>query len=341
MGKVAAASLVALVLACCGGLGWWDRTQDARSDERAEALAVEMKAHKTDPARNGAGERERLGQAATALWDERPTRRTCAVRALATVWAQRWQSDTAWVQADYDEGSAAVSNPLCRDEVEVALARTTLHAGACRRRVQGGLSPTDCALALQDAADFWSRVPSGEAWNWMRVEAAWQEVRAQSALAGRGMELKNPEGEIAARAAVARCTEAEPWLAFAPVNGPELLDECMVVAGYLGNVEGYLHVTDLRLRSLPDPEHKTSRRRVLTSLYQSAGLGCRDTRVTFSKRGTLQAAGAPWCVALGHAARGCVEAAGQAAAEGALGDDQHPWAALTATFPSRTGPCLQ
>ena len=173
------------------------------------------------------------------------------------------------------------------------------------------------------------------------MEAAWQEVRALSATAGRMIELKNPEGATAAGAALARCGEAEPWLPFAPVNGPELLDECLVVAGYLVDVGAYLHVADLRLTSLPAAESKTARRRVLTSLYRSAGLGCQDLRVTWSRKGALQAAGAPWCVALGHLARGCVELSAQSIAEGMPGDDSHPWLELAGTLAGRPGPCLQ
>lgn len=340
MGKVAAAVGALSALLCCGGLAWWDASLNEEADRKAEELLGELKLHKIDPLKNGAGERERLAAGATALWDDRPTSRTCAVRALATVWEQRWQFDSAWSQADYDEGSAAANNPLCRAEPEVALARTTLHAGACRRRFSPALSAADCALAMDAAAEFWKRVPASEGHHWMRVEAAWQEVRSASATAGRMLELKNPEGVPAAQSAMERCIEAEPWLPFAPVNGPELLDECMVVAGYVGEVGPYLHAAELRLASLPSEEHKTARRRVLTSLYQAAGLGCHDTRVTWNRKGSLQAVGAAWCVALGHLARGCVTESAQTMAEGALGDTTHPWAELAGSL-GRQGPCLQ
>lgn len=342
MGKVAAVVGAGFVFACCGGVAWWERALDDAADEDAAALSVELKAHKVDPQKNGATERKRLLAAAEELWRDRPTPRTCAVRALATIWGQGWQSEVAWSQTAYDAGSAAVNDPLCRNELEVALARSTLHAGACRRRFDASLSPSDCALAVAASGDFWGKVPAGEAHHWLRVEAAWQEVRALSATAGRDLELKNPEGAEAATSAIARCDEAEAWLPFAPVNGPELLDECLVVAGYSGNVDTYLRHADRRLARLPSADESAARRRVLTSLYQSAGLGCRDTRVTFSKRGgTLSAAGAPWCVALGHLARGCVEPAAVAAAEGALGDRTHPWLELTAAMPGRGKSCLQ
>ena len=306
------------------------------ADERAEALLAEMKAHKTDPTKNGAGERARLAEGAAALWEEVSTPRTCAVRALSMVWGQRWHTDSSWSQADFDAASAAVSEPDCRNEPEAMLARATLYAGACRRRDPTAMSTTDCQLSIQAIDSFWPAAKPEEGSHWLRVEAAWQELRARSALIGRYVELGNPIWAVQAAKGMARCVEAEAWLPFAPVNGPELLDECLVAAGGAKDVTNFLHFADLRFLSLPGD--LAARQHVMGQVYAAAGPECAEVQVDWVGR-KAAVTGHPWCAAMGHVARRCPAEA--AFAEGALLGTAHPWRKLEEAVPARWGPCLE
>ncbi len=339
LGKAALAAGALAVVALCGGAYALSLAIKNQADADAELVLDRMKVHKTDPLKNDATERQRLAADAAALWKQHSTPRTCAVRALSMVWEQRWHTDDDWSAADFDEASAAVNEPTCREQPEALLARGTLYAGACRRRDPQGVSTTDCQLAIAALDDFWTVLPPGDESNWMRVEAAWQELRARSALISRYAQLKNPEGAAVAAAAEARCGAAEAWLPFAPVNGPELVEECMVAAGNAGNVSGYLHYADLRLATIPTEGSR--RRRVFGQLYTAAGTDCADAGATWTKRGALVATGAPWCLALGHLARGCPKEAAIAVAEGSLGDDTHDWGAVGTAISTRAGPCLE
>ncbi|GDX82088.1 hypothetical protein LBMAG42_38990 [Deltaproteobacteria bacterium] len=339
LGKAAAVAGVVGMLALCGGAYAVTLAIKNQADEDAERLLDQMKVHKTDPDKNSAGERGRLARESGDLWALHSTPRTCAVRALAMVWDQRWHTDQEWSSADFDAASAAVNEPICRDQPEAQLARGTLYAGACRRREAKGVSTTDCHLALAAMETFWKALPAGDATNWMRVEAAWQELRARSALISRFKELKNPEGDAIAAAAEARCAAAEPWLPFAPVNGPELVEECMAAAGYASNIEAYLHYADLRLATIPT--ESAGRRRVLAQFYAAAGTECGDARATWSRRGVLTVTGAPWCLAMGHLARRCPTDAAVAMGEGSSGDDTHSWIEVSTAIATRKGSCVQ
>lgn len=339
LGKAAAVAGAVGMLALCGGAYAVTLAIKNQADEDAELLLDQMKVHKTEPGKNNAVERARLARASGDLWALHSTPRTCAVRALSLVWDQRWHTDQEWSAADFDEASAAVNEPICREQPEAQLARGTLYAGACRRREAQGVSTTDCQLAIAAMDDFWRGLPAGEETNWMRVEAAWQELRARSPLIGRFKELKNPEGDAVASAAQARCAAAEPWLPFAPVNGPELVEECMTAAGYAVNIPDYLHYADLRLSTIPTDS--AGRHRVLAQFYAAAGAECGDAHATWTKRGALVVTGAPWCLAMGHLARRCPTDAAIAMSEGSSGDDTHPWLGLSTAIAERKGPCLQ
>lgn len=306
------------------------------ADAHAEALLAEMKVHKTDPAKNGPAERSRLAEATAALWEGTRTPRTCAVRALSMTWDQRWHTDAPWSQADFDAASAAVSEPDCRTEPEAMLARATLYAGSCRRRDKTVVSTTDCQLSIEAVAPFWQAVPQGVGTHWLRVEAAWQELRARSALIGRYVEFGNPAWAVQASVGMARCAEAEAWLPFAPVNGPELLDECLVAAGGAKDVTNFFHFADLRFSSLPADTAK--RQRVLSQVYAAAGPECAEVSVAWRGREGVVVSGHPWCAAMGHVARRCPAAA--EIAEGARLGTAHPWRKLEDAMPARWGPCL-
>lgn len=336
LGKgVAAASIVGFALVCAGVFAV-NAFLVYRADRDADALMVEAKVHKTDPEHNGPTVREALWRKADALHGRTASARTCAVRALTYAWHQRWQFEEDWSQQDFDQASVVVNDPLCRAEPEALLARATVNAGACRRRAGDAASVVDCELALAAIADLWARVPPGEGWHWFRVEAAWQELRARSGLVARYVSTNNAESASHAALGFARCEEAGTWTPFAPVNGPELVEECLAVAGHVRDVPRFLRYADQRLAVLSGVPKE--RRRVFALLYAAGGEECAGATLS-TRRGVLRVAGAPWCQALGHLARGCTEDAAVAMGEGSLGDTTHPWEALATALAATKGPC--
>jgi hypothetical protein len=323
------------------GLGFfaYNLSRQNAAEAMADEVMARVKIHKTDPARNTDAEQERLAKNAGEAWNKAHTPRTCAVRALTLVWKQHWHYDDDWSPVSFASAKEAIDDPLCGSEPEAALARATLYAGACKRRDPAVPTIEDCAQAIDALAAFWAKVPAGDEWHWLRVEAAWQELRARNALASRFVETKNAESKPHIAKALALCDQAlSGWLDYAPVNGIYLVRQCAQVAGLGYDVERYFQFTDRRLAVLPTDT--SDRRRALGQLYTAAGPECGDTTLTWRRAGLL-VEGAPWCRAVGDAARGCVQSASTLIAENALGDQVHPWSALATALATRSGPCLE
>ncbi len=339
LGKVALFFGGLAMLAIAAGVFAYQQVRRDQADDMAATLVEQLKIHKIDPRHNGESERQRLARAAQEAYEVAATPRTCALRALTIVWSQKWQMSGKWSPTDFAEARAAVQDSLCSGQPEAALAEATLYAGACRRRDPDVPQIDDCQHAVAVLAPFWAAVPPGDSWHWLRAEGAWQTVRALSSVAGRYAEIGNAEADGTVDRALAVCDEAlQSWVAFAPVNGPELVEECMVAAGIGQRVEPYLRYADARLAVLPTDAGE--RRALLSKAYTFAGVDCRDAKLK-SSRGNLQATGAPWCVALGHAARRCTTEAAVVLGESALGDSTHPWAELGHALSGRPPACLK
>lgn len=323
------------------GLGFfaYSLAQQNAADAAAEDVLARIKIHKTDPARNTDAEQEKVAKAAASAWEQAHTRRSCAVRAITTVWKQHWHYDAEWSPTDFAVAKPAVEDPLCASEPEAMLARATLYAGACKRRDPTMPTVEDCALAIRAVGQFWSAVPAGESFHWMRVEAAWQELRARNALAVRLLETGNAEAAGQIKASLSRCDAAvTDWLAFAPVNGVYLVRQCAVAAGLGYDVAGYVRYSSLRTATLPTDT--TDRRRILTQLYTYAGPECAETTLTWKKSG-LQVDGPPWCRAMGDLVRGCRDNSSVIIAENALGDNVHPWTELASALANPAARCVE
>ena len=336
---VAAAGIVGV-----GAWSWWSMRVREDAERRAETTLDALKVHKTDPAHNGKGERERLASDATAAWEEARTPRTCAIYALASVWQQGWHFTGAWDPARFASGESIVNDVHCRDEAEALLARGTLFAGACIRRFGGDTpSPEHCATAITALTAFQARLPDGDAHNWLRVEGAWQEVRARRALAGRYLQTGNAEATSMLADAMARCTTANAdWLSYAPVNGPEMMEDCLGIAGLAEDPTHYLLFADAFTASGLPTERKERAKKV-SHLYNEAGLHCGDVALKWKSNG-WSATGPAWCMALGHAARHCGGAATSVINQLAPTDPGHPWDALYASVVGAAWPesaCIQ
>jgi hypothetical protein len=325
---------VALPILSCAGLWFaWDRVQIARADEAAQETMVALEAYKTRPEINRQkGQREYLERLADDAWEIRHTPTSSAVRALATVWAQGWQdSGRTWSADRYQAGENALSMVEGENLPEALLARATLEAGACRLHRLDATAPVHCARSLATLATFGDKLPAGDDANWLRVEGAWTAVLVESELAATATAARLPDAGAHLSAGLERCVAAEPWLPYAPVNGVELLQDCLRLAGASDALGQYRHWADLLVAA--DRSDGAVTPATLGHLYTAAGSGC-DAVTLDKRRGDwLVRGGTPWCVAVGHAARHCWASA-VAASRDRDSDPAHPWAAFDALLAS-------
>jgi hypothetical protein len=328
-------ALAALLSPCvlCGGLtALWDHRAVAEANAQAAEVMTALEVHKTQADLNTRSRREELRSMAEAAWETRHTPRTGAVRALATVWAQGWQdARRAWSAEDAAAAMAAIDD-AAPGEPETLLARATLAGAHCRLNRTDVSATAECLRSIDHIDAFLRALPPGDAHNWLRVEAAWTEVLVWNALAAQATAAKLPQAADHRRLGIDRCVQAEPWLPWAPVNGPELLEDCLLLAGGAGDVTRYLSWSGLLLDA--DLEDGTLSSGTVRQLYVSAGAGCENATAD-KKRGEWVVRGPSWCVALGHAARRCPDLARTAAIGGREEDPARDWASLdlALTFP--------
>ena len=318
------AAFVAPFSLCAGIAITVDRTRVAEANEAAADTLAALKAHKTRAELNrDRTQRDTLRGMADAAFATRATPRTAAVRALATVWSQGWQdSGREWSQARYDEGWATLEGGAAR-EPESMLARGTLEAAACRLDRTSVTAAAACTHALETLSALQARLPADAEHNWLRMEAAWTEVLVRSELVAQAATAGLlPERDTQLAAARDLCVRAEPWLPYAPVNGPELLQDCLRLSGAAADVPSWFRWADLLVGV--DVADGALSETTVRHLYGSGGAGCDDTSVS-KRKGAWQVKGSHWCVALGHAARGCRESAASSAIEGRVYEPARPW----------------
>ncbi len=324
---------LALAVVSCGGLGFaWDRARVAEANVAAEDALSALKANKTRPELNrDRTQRETLRSLAEDARSIRVTPRSAAVHALATVWAQGFQdASEGWKPDRYEAARAAVAPVEASREPEALLARGTLDAAVCRLNRLDASAAVHCSRALQALATFQAELPDDAEHHWLRVEGTWTEVLVRSELVAQSRNAGLPTATEHLDAGRALCTRAEAWFPYAPVNGPELFEDCIRLAGAAGDVPQYLNWADLLVRAdlLDGAVSPTT----LRHLYTDGGPGCEASTVE-KRRGEWQAKGPPWCLALGHAARGCWELAALVAWRDRASDPAHPWDALSAEIP--------
>jgi hypothetical protein len=342
----AGAGCMALVLPVVAGLAlvgllavglyeWWFIQRQVRATEMADTVMEGMKRHKTDATLNvDPNEPARLRRDAEAAVEVARTPHTLAVRALARAWDEGWQFAKRFDEAVWSKTLKLAGDPACAGQPEAALARATLRGAACRRRRSDVPSFEDCQAALGDIDSFFAEVPAGDEWNWLRVEGAWQDVLVRDTLAARLLETGSPEAAQHLSAATKRCAGAEGWLAWAPVNGVEMAEDCLTAMGLAGNVDGYLHWSP-RIVAAARQGTKLKIER-LEKLYTAAGVGCAASTLK-TRRNALVASGPAWCLALGHAARGCPADASAELEQGVVSDPSRPWDALGGAIAGLSG----
>lgn len=333
-GGVGLAVLIGLVFV---GMRWSD---ESSANTQAAALLADLKRHKVDRKLNTDAEIGRIRADADAAWALAHTPRTCAIRALATIWDDGWHRDLNWDAARFDADLQVTREAPCDDAPEVLLARGTLATYACINKDPKLPSFADCELALTTLGALREDLPTSEDWHWLRIEAMWQEARVRRTLGKRYHDTGNAEKTAMLAAAQKVCDDALPIIDFAPVNGPEMLESCLPIAGLVGSVDRFVVWSEAML-ALPMPSSTTGKKTRLAHLYRDWGDECGKAKVDRRKT-TWTFEGPDWCVALGHVARGCP---GEALSliDRQPFDEPHEWTTLReralATPPTRV--CLQ
>lgn len=329
-------SLVGTVvgLATCAGLiGWWDGRQVDLADGAADEAFMALKSYKTRPDVNrDTSQRSSIRAQADAAWNTKDTPHATAVRALALVWEQGWQdSGRQWNEGTYDEGDAAIQGAGAKEPARW-MARATLEGGACRLNQAMATSAGHCDQALNALVELEKVLPKEEEWNWMRVEGAWTEVLVRGELAEQAVDAKTAEAPKRLAEVLATCDAAEPYLRFGPVNAIELTQDCLDYAGLATDWPRYLKLADRLF------EDSGVTKTTMLRVYKSAGPQCETVSVS-QRKSDWSVKGDAFCIAVGHAARGCTASALDLVAKSATSDEGVPWASLQETIQGRAEKC--
>lgn len=318
---------------CVGLVTWWDRSQIAMANAAADDALSALKAYKTRPEVNkDTSQRSAIRVQADAAWEARATPHATAVRGLALVWEQGWQdASRKWDPQRYDDAIAALSGTA--DEPAAWMARATVEGGACRLNRTDALSAGHCDRALDAITSLNAALPDADDWRWLRVEASWTEVLVRGELAGQAIGAKTGEADQRLAAVLAACSAAAPHLPFGPVNAIELQQDCLGYAALAGDWPSYFVYADYLF------DHDLAKD-VVPRVYRAAGPGCEDTLVTL-RRGDWVTKGAPWCTAVGNAARGCTSLAAGVIARSAGDYPEEGWEALSLALGNRTERCRE
>lgn len=329
----ALAALGLSVASCAGAFFWWDARQVAAANDGADEAFSALKAYKTRPEVNrDTSQRAVIRAQADAAWDIRHTPHATAVRALALVWEQGWQdANRRWDEAKYDAAITALDGAAATD-VATWMARATVEGGACRLNHADATSAGHCDRALDAVERLRTLLDTAPDPGWLRVELAWTEVLVRGELAEQAVASRSAEAPDRLKAVLATCDDAAQYLGYGPVNAIELQQDCLDYAGLAGDWPRYLQGADALFTG------SGVNRTTITHVYRAAGGDCAEVSVT-QRRGDWSAKGAPWCTAVGLAARGCVQEA-QAVIDrsAALAPDQ-AWGALEAALSGRPEAC--
>ncbi|HHO49534.1 MAG TPA: hypothetical protein ENK18_01385 [Deltaproteobacteria bacterium] len=302
--------------------GRFQEARQARARERGNAYAdtvlTALKRHKTDPIYNGQEEIERVLAAAREATAVAQTPDTLGVAALALVWSQRWHYSTAswdpeaWALAD-EETARAVDT---RATPYGALARAMALSAACRLMpTKGRERGRRCRAAQRRFRDATDQISILGEESWLAVEAHWAAEMLEAHLALEAYRQENlGEARRRAAAALEHCEAAWPALDSAPVNGDELNEDCIGVAGWAQDYEAYLRWSD-RLLTRRDRTQASSAAPELARIFRGGGLPCAFRDVGSDGRPTSKSQPGSWgnlCDYVGLLALGCVDEATKA-----------------------------
>lgn len=290
--------------------------RSARGRDLAEGAASRLRQYKTDPAVN----RDATAlPAVRAILEESvaltgPGERGDALLALATVWDQGWHMTG---KKGFDAGQFIEAQDLCSRASgtfpETHVATAFLQGGACKLR--GERAPTAameaCLLAEEASNAALVRLPADSQWGWLHVEAAWAGVMAGTNRARLEMDPRGEAGRAAAAVSVvARCRAVEGALSWAPVNGVELAEDCVLAAGMARDATAYLHWVGLLVGLNPDGAAARISKNRAARVYRAAAPECANMTVDAKRQPVGTRVPDDWsgyCSVAGKIALGCGE----------------------------------
>lgn len=217
------------------------RQRQAAKDRYAE-LWQALKEHKTVQAKNTTAVLSKL------ITDTKAARRLSTspelegLYALEEVWHQRWHwRSSRWDAATFTAGEGFVQAAIAEGETPAAmLAKGVLLGGACRKMPsrQAALRLSRCEESLA-ALDRAADLARGTGMGWFQVEIAWARVMSASTFASYLAEESPSRAQGFREQALGWCRDGAEKLDKAPVNGPEMIESCLEVAGSLREYRQY------------------------------------------------------------------------------------------------------
>lgn len=286
----------------------------ATACEDLEGLRTELRDQKTIAASNTPevldGIRTR-GRTALELCPESETGRS--VLALADVWRAGWQMTGAKMkQEDLEVVKREVDavRTLATPEAQMAVLATD--TAACRLLPEDSAERAEYCTDISESQQRVANLAVGDGWGWLRVEAAWA-VAMRGLAEAEASYKKNyySAAQAWATGAISTCAGGLGDLPSAPVNGIEMLETCMKLAGYALDVQSYYTLTDQWLNER-SKLGKALDDRALGMVYTFAAPQCRTMklgrdRLPAAPSGVRLGSGGwtDWCREVGGAALGC------------------------------------
>ena len=268
--------IVVVGLLGAAGVGYfaWAEMEETReateqANAAADALRARLRDHKIVRDLNTREEVTSIRDAGAELRITADSDRAVAVHALAFVWAQGWHYSRAkWDEEAFAEGEAVTRAAIERTSMpEALLAHGLLTGAACRLAPESsfGRKWSYCQESRQTFDQALTRLPRGSEEDWLWIEVLWASVVVDSSMAfqhRKGGKVADARADL--ERAARMCGTAWDRLEGAPINGDELAEDCISVAGGLNRYDDYMKWS-LRVLSR-DPEAKKGRRPSRTAL---------------------------------------------------------------------------
>ena len=312
--------VLALVAAVVTGVQMWNELQRRQAAiQTADAMAADVLSalmeHKTVAEKNTRPVLDKVVAQAQAAVDVAETPDALGALALARVWQQRWHwSGARWDPDAFQEADALTHRALEAGHTSVGLLARALLAGAACRLMpdsQGSERGVWCEESARRFKEAQRRMPSDTGSQWLRVELRWGAVMTRS---GEGMRFRGQGQEREAREAFeeafAHCEAAWPLLDSAPVNGVELLQDCLPVAGEVEDYGAYIRYAQ-RLLAQDERDDGQVGKRNLERVFRGGLSACHELKT--ERDGAIRVSRpmvddpATFCSYLGQVAAGCVD----------------------------------
>jgi hypothetical protein len=227
------------------------------------------------------------------------------------VWQQRWHFESARWNADrYAAGEAVTRRALTsRPAVEALLARAFLQSAACRLAPEAPLRQGACTEARERFTQAERILAQNPDAAWLHVELHWaaEMMEATEAARLRSQGRGDDAGTLAA-SAVAHCEAAWPDLDAAPVNGVELVEDCVAAASGAGDWAAWFRWTE-RLIAHDTATQKKLPVKHVSRVFLGAHPSCAEARTersgVISSRSSSLEDPTVFCATLGYLALGC------------------------------------